>query len=339
MDNEYKTIYKQFEKNFREEAEAFITEEDIKSTLKMEKTCFSNAEKYNIPVNKFAGSSLARYTKDMTRQHQPLFAIYYILSIITEFFYCLLIWTAVKCAFLYLTDINKEAFSRKNTMSLSIIFFVTVIICNYVTRFYTRRLLYSCKADIKRKITVFNICCYLISAVIIVVSAIFIYLNKENYIGISLSLFQVFILAVAMLSVSGIHNVIYSSHFTSFITIGYAVIRRDSPGKDRAVEKYIQLSLKSFLIQHKTHESRYKEDASLQAEFKQWMRSKAVSLRTYGAIAFFILFILLIICLRQLVLSGISAGFIIFTIVTLLITIMLFIEILSCNYIIKSLHI
>ena len=69
------------------------------------------------------------------------------------------------------------------------------------------------------------------------------------------------------------------------------------------------------------------------------MRSKAVSLRTYGAIAFFILFILLIICLRQLVLSGISAGFIIFTIVTLFITIMLFIEILSCNYIIKSLHI
>lgn len=339
MDSGYGTIYKQFEKNFREEAETFIAEEDIKSTLKMEQVRFSNAEKYNIPVSKFAGSSLARYTKDMARQRQPLFAIYYILSIITEFFYCLLIWMAVKCVFLYWTGINKEAFSGKNTMSLSVIFFATVIICNYVIRFYTRKQLYSCKADIKRKISVFNICCYLISAVIIVVSAIFIYLNKENYTGISLSLFQVFIFTVAMLSASGIHNVIYSSHFTSFITIGYAVIRRNSSGKDKAVEKYIQLSLKSFLIQRKIPEPRYKENASLQAEFKQWMRSKTVSFRTYGAIAFFILFILLIICLRQLVLAGISAGFIIFSLVTLLITIMLFIEILSCNYIIKSLHI
>ena len=337
MDNEYRTIYKQFEKNFKEEAGTFITEEDIKSTLKMEKARFDNAEKYNIPVSKFAGSSLARYTKDMARQRQPLFIIYYILSMATEFFYCLLMWMAVKCVFLYMAGINKEAFSGKITMSLSIIFFVTVIICNSVTRFYTRKLLYSCKADIKRKIAVFNTCCYLISAVIIAASAVFIYLNKENYISASLSLFQVFIFTVAMLSASGIHNVIYSSHFTSCITIGYWIIKRNSLEQDKAAEKYIQLSLKSFLIQHKIPESSYKENTRLQAGFKQWMRSKAVSLRTYGAIAFFILFILLIICLRQLVLPGISAWFIIFILITLFITIMLFIEILSCNYIIKKL--
>ncbi len=76
MDNKYETVYKQFEKNFKEEAEAFITKEDIKSTLHMEHVRFSNAEKYNIPINKFAGSSLARYTKDMLRQRQPLFFIY-----------------------------------------------------------------------------------------------------------------------------------------------------------------------------------------------------------------------------------------------------------------------
>ena len=96
MDNEYRTIYKQFEKNFKEEAGTFITEEDIKSTLKMEKARFDNAEKYNIPINKFAGSSLARYTKDMLRQHQPLFFIYYMSGIVTEFFYCI-----VKTCFLH----------------------------------------------------------------------------------------------------------------------------------------------------------------------------------------------------------------------------------------------
>ena len=45
MDNKYETVYKQFEKNFKEEAGAFIAGEDIKSTLKMEKTRFNNAVK------------------------------------------------------------------------------------------------------------------------------------------------------------------------------------------------------------------------------------------------------------------------------------------------------
>lgn len=336
MDNKYETVYKQFEKNFREEAEAFITEEDIKCTLQMERVRFSNAEKYNIPINKFAGSSLARYTKDMLRQRQPLFFIYYILSQVTSFFYCLLIWCVIKCVFLYLTGINKEAFTEKISMSLPVIFFAVVLICSSLIQFYTRKLLYSCKGNIKSKISIFNIACYIISAAVIVLSALFVYLGKAGYLSVYLSLFQVFIFTVAMLSVSGIHNVIYNSNFASFITVGCAIMLHKEPETDKAVAGYMELSLKTFLIRHKASSGSYNENSQLHAEYKEWMRSHAITLRSYGAVAFFITFMLVIICLRQLVIAGVSAGLAVFGIVALLITIMLFLEILSCNRIIKA---
>ena len=53
MDKKYENIYNQFEKNFKEEAEGFIPEEDIKSTLQMEQVLFNNAYKYNISVIKY----------------------------------------------------------------------------------------------------------------------------------------------------------------------------------------------------------------------------------------------------------------------------------------------
>lgn len=336
MDNRYNTVYKQFEKNFKEEAGAFITDEDIKSTLGMEKTRFNNAEKYNIPISKFAGSSLARYTKDLLRHHQPLPFIYYILGIITEFFYCLLIWSIIKCIFLYITGNGQEVFKEKIDISISVVFFAVVIICSYITKLYTRKLLYSCKGNIKRKILIFNSICYIISAIIIVTNAMHIYLNNKNYLEASLSLFQIFIITVAMLSVSGIHNVIYSSHFNSFMAISIAIICRKPEEKDKAIEKYLALLLKSFLIQHNISMPAYKENSQLQTNFKKWVRSKAVTLRAYGAIAFFILFILVITCLRQLIITGVSTGFIIFSIMVLVITVILFLEILSCSQVIKS---
>ena len=40
MNTEYNTVYGQFEKIFKEQAESFIPEDDIKITLKMEKIRF-----------------------------------------------------------------------------------------------------------------------------------------------------------------------------------------------------------------------------------------------------------------------------------------------------------
>lgn len=336
MNTGYNTIYRQFEKNFREEAESFIPEDDIKITLKMEKIRFQNAEKYNISINKLTGNSLVRYTKDALRRRQPLFFIYYILSIITSFCYCLLMWSIAKCAFLYFTGTNKKAFSDRISFSVSLIFFAVAIICSSVTHIHTRKLLFTCKGNIKAKISLFNTAFSILSAIIIIISALFIYLNPGSVLTINLSLPEIFIITVAMLVLSGIHNVIYSSHFTAFISIGYAIMLRRKPQTDNAIAHYKDLSLKEFLSLRGITAASYKEDSQSQAEFNKWLRSKAVTLRTYSAIAFFILFILDFICLRQLIITSISASFIIFTIMALITTVVLFLSILSCTYITRK---
>lgn len=336
MNTEYNTIYGQFEKNFKEEAESFIPEDDIELILKIEKIRFENAAKYNISINKLTGNSLMRYTKDVLRRCQPLSFIYYILSISTSFCYCLLMWSIAKCTFLYFTGTNKEAFSGKLSFSLSLIFFAVAIICNSVTHIYTRKLLFICNGNIKTKISLLNTACSIISAVIIIISTMYIYLKPGNVLTINLSLSEIFIITVAMLALSGIHNVIYSSHFTAFMSIGYAIMLRRKPQTDNAISHYKDLLLKEFLSLHGTTPASYKENIQLQSEFDKWLRSKAVTLRTYSAIAFFITFILAFICLRQLVITGISASFIIFTIVAIIITIILFLSILSCSYITRK---
>lgn len=336
MDGKYENIYNKFEKNFKEEAEGFIPEEDIRSTLQMEQVLFNNACKYNIPVNKFAGSSLARYTKDTLRQRQPLFFIYYVLSQITSFFYCLLIWGTIKCVFLYLTGINKEAFIEKIPMSLPVIFFAVVIVCNALIQFYTRKVLYPCKGNIKKKVSVFSISCYLISACILIASAVFLYLDKENYLSVHLSLFQIFIIAAALLSVSGVHNVVYNSNSALFVAICCAIMLHKVPETEKAVSGYIQASLKTFLLRKKISASSYNDNNQISAEYKTWLRSHIVTLRAYSAIAFFIAFMLAIICLRQLFITGVSAGMAIFGITVLVVTVMLFLGILSCNQILKA---
>lgn len=336
MDKKYESIYKQFEKNFKEEAGTFITEDDIKRTLQMEQVRFINAEKYNIHINKFAGSSLARYTKDMLRQRQPLFFVYYILGQVTSFFYCLLIWIALKCVFLYLTGINKEAFTGKIPMSMPVIFFAVVIICNAIIQLHTRKILYYCKGNIKKKISVFNISCYLISAFIVAVPAVFLYLDGENFLSVDMSLFQVFIITAALLSVSGIHNVIYSTNSALFVEICCAIMLHKIPEVEKAVSGYIQASFKTFLIKKKSSGGSYDDNGKARREYKIWLRSHVVTLRAYGAIAFFIVLMLAAVCLRQLFITGVSAGMAIFSITVLLVTVMLFLGILSCNQILKA---
>lgn len=341
MTGDYDKIYRQFEENFRKEAESLISEDKTRNTLKMEKIRFGNAEKYNIPVTKIVGSSLVRYTKDMLRRCQPLFPIYYILSMFTSFFYCLLLWCMAKCVFLYFTGL-KEAFSRKTTLTLPVIFIAIVVICNSVVQASTRKILFKCNnsryknKNARKRISLFNAICYFISAAIIIITALFIYLEPGKIPAIQLSLSEVFILTVAMLSISGIHNVIYSSHFTAFASIGAAILLHRNGGAGNAISVYKGLSLTSFLAMRNLPIAEYATNSQLKNEFNQWLRSRAVTFRVYGAIAFFITFVLTALCIWNIITEGISAGLLIFTIAIFLVTAMLLLEILSCNYIIKS---
>lgn len=339
MNNDYDTIYEQFEKNFKEEASSFITQDSIANILELEKIRFDNAKKYNIPIKKIAGSSIARYAKDMLRRCQPLFFVYYILSMLSELSYYLLIWSVVKCSYLYFTGI-REAFSTQISLPLSLVFFTVIVVCSAITQSYTRNILFKCTKsnikNIKSKISVFNAICYFLSAFIIVITALWIYINPEKASVVKFSLFEVFIFTVAMLSISGVHNVIYSSHFVPFITTGYAFILNKSSEIDSAILHYRELSLTSFLIARHLTVQEYEKSVHLQTEFNQWLRQKVITFRAYGAIAFFIIAILTVISLRQLITTGLSAGLIIFTAIAVIITLFMLLEIISCNCILKT---
>ncbi len=339
MNNDYDAIYEQFKKNFKEEANSFITEENIQNTLAIEKIRFDNAKKYNIPINKIAGSSIARYTKDMLRHCQPLFSVYYILSMLSELSYYLLIWSIIKCTYLYFTGVEK-AFSNPVSFSVSIVFFAIIIIYNAVTKGYTRNLLFKCIENniqnVKSKIFVFDAICRFISIIIVIVSTLLVYLNPGKFPAANLSLFEVFIFTVAILSVSGVHNVIYSSHFTSFITTGYLYVLHKSCEADSAISHYRELSRTNFLSLRRITVAEYNENVYLQAEFNQWLRQKIITFRVYGALAFFITAILAVICLRQFITTGLSAGLIIFTAAALVIAAFMLLEIISCNCILKT---
>lgn len=339
MNSDYDTIYSQFEKNFKEEASPFLTDTSINNTLEIEKIRFNNAKKYNIPVNKIAGSSLARYTKDMLRQCQPLFFIYYIFSMLSELSYYLLIWSTLKCIYLYFTG-SEKAFSSKLSYSVSLVFFTCIIIYNAITQGYARNLLFKCSKiniqNVKTKINIFNAFCCFISVVLVAAMALFTYSGSGKVPAASFSLFEIFIFTVAILSISGVHNVIYSSHFTSFITIGYLYMLDKPAETASAISHYIELSLAGFLVSHHLAIPEYKKDVHWQIEFNQTLRQKIITFRVYGALAFFITSMLFAICLRQLIITGLSPGLIIFTAVTLITVVLMFLEIISCNCILKE---
>jgi len=341
MDNNYNIIYQKFEKNFQEEAKSYIPDNKIKNILDMEKLRLNNAEKYNIPYNRITGGSLARYTKDVLRQNQPLFFIYYILGMAAGFSYCLLIWSVVKCTILYLAGF-KDAFSTHLPYSVSIVFFAVIIICSSVTQLYTRKLLSAGstmnngRKGTRTKISVFNAVCYSISAIIITAAALFIYLSPENAPSAKLSLSGIFIMVVALLSLSGIHNVIYSSHIVTFLTAGYAAMMHNPQERDNAISHYIGLSLSAFLATRHIEMADYNKNTSMHNDFNYFLRRKVITFRVYGALAFFITFILAALCIRQLITTGWSSELVIFTVFALVITVIMLLEIISCNYILKT---
>ena len=346
MNYDYDKIYDEFKESFKEEANSLISADKIRQVLKDEKRIFSSAKKHNVSIKSFAGNNLVRYTKDTLRRCQPLSFIYFILSFFTEFFYCMLLWCAVKCCILYFIG-NKNAFSETIPLTAAPIFFAASLICHAITQYHTKYKLLRNTDNIKHSISIFNIISYIISAVVITAVFLLLYYNLdspsyenrnifyENFFNITL--FNIFLYAVAFLFLSGIHNVIYSSHIVSFITIGTMVFLRHTDQTDKSINHYMALRLANFVsIRHITIEDYKKSDKHIK-EFNSLMRSSLKSYRLYSSFGLFIAIVLDVTCIIQLF-KALEIGFIIFTFVSLIITFILFITILSCNGALKFIN-
>ncbi len=346
MNYDYDKVYDEFKENFKEEANSLISADKIQQVLKDEKRIFSIAKKHGISIKSFAGNNLVRYTKDTLRRCQPLSFIYFILSFFTEFFYCMLLWCAVKCCILYFIG-NKSAFSETIPLTAAPIFFTVVLICHAVTQNHTKHKLLRNADNLKHSVLIFNAVAYIISAVIIATVFLLLYLNLSNAGSrnrnifydnfFNITLFNIFLYTVAFLFLSGIHNVIYSSHIVSFITIGTMLLLHHNNQVDKAINHYTALRLANFVsVRHITIDDYKKSDQHIK-EFNSLTRSSLKSYRLYSSFGLFIAIVLDATCIMQLF-KALGIGFIIFTFVSLIITFILFIAILSCNGVLKFIN-
>ncbi len=341
MQDDCEKLYEIFVDGFIEEAKGLIAKDEIERVLDDERTRFDNAKKYGVNPQRFIGNNIARYVKDAVRRSQPLFFVYYLLSIVTQFFYCLFFWVLVKCVFFYFTGVD-DAFSSKMELSVSYVFIAGAIISNSAIQVYARNALLRPKKDVRKNIFIFSAAAYAAFAAAVLFSGAAAYFDKFVF-ALDFTLMEAFLSAVAALFLSGIHNVAYSSHFSAFISIAAAVVLRRDEDKKKAIKHYELLSFSNFLTSrgvdfdvsdYSVKDDRLSDD--LKDGFRQSFRLKIISMRAYFAIGFFIMFILSAICIRQLAVSGISAGFAAFSAVSVIICALLLILVFACNAVLND---
>lgn len=331
----YDDIYAEFVKSFKEEANTLISDADIEKILSEEEARLACADRENIEYSSYMGSNMVKYAKDTLRRHQPLFGLYQFLSILTQLGYCFLLWGVLKYIYCYFTGyIN--SFSEPVSFSLSTIIILIFIPCLNIKQSYLRK--YLSRVSDKNAKHNKNRSFYLVYSgiytfVILALTAV-LYISF-NINSIRCSLMNIFLFAVTLLFLSGIHNVLYSSHFITFMSVGgFAVMKKPEVSLQNATQ-YKDSVLTQYLAQHKYTLTKYKTDTSIQTDFAKVYRHKIINYRVYCAIAFFITGALDFICFYQLISAGASYGFSIFAVISLLITLILLAAIISCNKLLK----
>ena len=299
--DEYQKLFNEISETYIEEAKPLISDEKINSALENEKKYIEKAKNTGISPMSIVNGNTAKYCKDMLRKDQPLHFIYYILSLFTQISYLMLICVAIKCTILYFTGHN-NAFSANTHLSyipyLITLYFVSGDIIHHVQR-------KSIINGTKSHKTILRI----ISAILAAGGCMIIYIITGTRGIFTASLPVVFLITVAMLFLSGIHNVIYSSQFVSFFTIGFMTITR-KPADE----------VKNVISDYISKSSQKSDDLKVRLKTD----------RIYCFIGAFIAVILDIVCIKQLV-NKITMPLIIFCVASLIITLLLVIAFISCR--------
>lgn len=308
MKDKYDEFFDEIEKLYTEEAKPLLSEEKIKSTLEKEKDYIDYAREAGINPGSVTHGNTAKHCKDMLRKDQPLYFIYYLLGLFTSISYCILFWIILKCTALYLTG-NKDIFQSDVPISYSIYVVTIYLIFNdliyYIKRKSTSNDRLSSTCHLMR----------IVEILLITGGCTTIYILSATNGLIHLSILNAFLITVALLFLSGIHNVIYSSRFISFFTIGIMTItRKPSELIDDIITDYID----------RNNNSNENIDRQLKND------------RIYCFIGLFMAAVLDIICLRQ-TLKHQEITLILFFISVIIITVLLFTAIISCNKVIKAL--
>ncbi len=323
--NIYQDTLRQLQEGFREEAASFLTEERIEDILTQEKSQIEFAEQQHIPLSSWMGNNLRRYCKDLLRRQQPLFVLYYLLGVCTEvsivLFLCYGIYTLLRSGF--------PAISFSGIPGLLLVWFCS----QEWNHSYNRHQI--SQGHVPK--SVHNLFHFLIPALIISLGSILLW-NRLQILYLALNIQNTFLLCAILLFLSGIHNVLYSSHMITFMTIGILrCCRHPEPEIKEAVSQYLDRRTVDILTEHKKTKGEMQTDPKLYADVFMSIRSHIITYRVYLLFAVLILAAFDILCIYQSLHSH-SVSMTILGSVTVLIIVLLVTCIISCNEIIRHLN-
>lgn len=338
-----KITYETIENCLTDEAASLISDSVLKQILAEEKVRFDNARLLDISSSQIVGNNTTRHCKDLLRQKQPLPFLYTLLCILSEISILVLLYGLLISIPAALFENN--GFFTPFSFLYELVLFSGIICANTLFRKQLQTTLaipFSSSAPSKEEITERKKgirkkrCLSLVLIVIIMLLAagIIAFQDLQNSYTINISI--CFFAYVTCMLLMGIHNVIFSSHLISFLEIGTGrLFRKPKSSIENSCTLYLILSYRQILSQsHKTMAD-CTNNPTLFAKLQKTVHRRTVTARVYNVLAFFIVTVLDIICVAQLSQNS-TPTFLLFFILSLLLTLLFLIAILSADYVLKQ---
>ncbi|MBR1743183.1 MAG: hypothetical protein IJ733_15205 [Lachnospiraceae bacterium] len=367
-ENTREITYKDIEKALKEEAGSLLAEDTIEEMLSGERKKFLGAGVLGVPSFRFVGNQVNRYTKGLLRHTQPLPFLYEFLGFMMElsmlvFGYMLVygaVMTAVhagyrffsECEFLYacVTGICFLLFGRIRRAGLgSFLRKCGEGLATSGTRGIDADpgekkdigglLSEDEKQRLRRKAGYLSVFPAVILLAVCILSCVFIW--RSGLSGkIELDAVTVFFIYVASAVLSGLHNVLYSSFFVPYCTIGGMLLAGRPVGEvEAAVTRYKTLCYQRMLsLEGKTMEHFF-SDEILAEKLMQKLRGRLAVYRGAALFGLLIPVVLAVVCVVQMVLLRfrVTVGLCVFTLCAFVGAALFLLAFLSANGVMKTL--
>ncbi|RKI41335.1 hypothetical protein D7V86_07645 [bacterium D16-51] len=324
---------------FSEEAKSLISDSAIQETLGTEKIRFENASLLGLPAEKLTGHNTARCCKDLLRQKQPLPFVYFFLCFITEISVWLVPYGIIIEICHYINTKNNAPLAFPTLYGLFLI--IGLVAANTLCRQHLLKILgrpippqEKPVSDAKKAIARFRFLVYAAAITFVVLAGFSAALLEWDKL-FTLRLPACFIAYVACILLSGVHNVLYSSHFLSFFTVGILILsRRPEAEIKTAAKQYLTLRYLQMLTPSHKSLKDLEANAPLEKKMQESLHSHMITQRIYDIFALIILFTLDAVCISQFRTAA-SPAFACFFALAFLLTCVLLLALISANYILK----
>lgn len=300
MKYDYAKANEDFTKDFQTEAATVLSPKVIQELSTRETARLTRAKEAKIPLTQFwTGANSSRRSKDLVRSRQPFYALYVLLSFGTECSMLLLFLRALQWG------ITKLIPSINSLLFLPVACAIPVyLLWKYIALFAAGIFLDHAKDATQQTASKIRLFRLISGDLFLVLLILFLWRLSEHTavtIDQNLSLSFVFGSYVLFALLSGIHNVLYSSHFLTFFSIGwYSFLPKYADKQQEYLVFYSKQVLKKRLSEMRNKTKDLTEHPELQKQLLQSIISRQITYRIYSLLACLIFVVLLVLCIYQM---------------------------------------